>query len=464
MKIPIKEKLGYGLGAFSLDLSYGLLNAFLMNYLTDNLLISSAFMGIVIAVARIWDGFNDPMMGTVVDNTHTKMGRFRPWILIGALLNSVVLVLLFTNPGFAVEAGKVNVGLYAYIAVLYVLWGMTYTMVDIPYWSMVPALASERGERDMISMVARFFSGGGQLVISALTMTMIGLLGSGDENKGYSRWAMVAAAIFFLGALGTVCTTRERIVLPRSEKFTLGKAFGIIRQNDQLLIFVVVAFCFNTGWYLANGLGVYYFKYVMENKGLYSVFAIVVGVGQAIGLLAFPFLSKKLTKFKAVKLAMLVSAVGYLGMFGMTLLHASFPVFAVFAVICCTGIGCMFVSQTVMLADIVDYGEFKLGKRTDSIVFSMKGFLQKMAYTVQALVIGFGLKVANYQENLVPQPDEAKMGISVMMFLLPPVLILIGYLVFAKKYKLHGDYFDTVSAAVNKRHEELHMNAQEPEA
>lgn len=461
MKIAFKEKLGYGFGAFSLDLSYGLLNSFLMNYLTDNLYLSSVFLAFMIAIARIWDGINDPMMGTIVDNTKTKMGRFRPWILIGAALNSVVLVMLFTNPGFQTGPDTVNVGLYVYITVLYILWGMTYTMTDIPYWSMIPALTSDKGDRNFISMIARCFSGGGQLVISALTVTMVGLLGAGNENKGFSRWAMIASVIFFLGALITTTTTKEKIKTDQKERFTLRKSFKIIKQNDQLLIFVVVAFCFNTGWYLANGLGIYYFKYVMENKDLFGIFAVVVGVGQFIGLLLFPLLSKKISKFKTVKLAMIVSAVGYIGMFAMTMMKVGFVPFAIFTVLCCTGIGCMFVSQTVMLADIVDYGEFKLGKRTDSIVFSMKGFLQKMAYTVQALVILLGLEVVQYQENVVPQPALAKNGISVMMFLIPPCLIAVGYIVYARKYKLHGKYFNDISAAVHQRHIDLHMTVED---
>lgn len=460
MKIPMKEKLGYGAGAFSLDLSYGLLNAFFMFFMTEIMGVKALFMGFVMAAARIWDGVNDPMMGTIVDNTKTKMGRFRPWILIGAVLNGVVLVMMFTNPGFTVSKDSVNVGVYIYATVLYVLWGMTYTMVDIPYWSMVPALTSEKGERNFISMIARCFSGGGQLVISALTVMMVGVLGAGNQEKGYSRWAMICAVIFFLGALITVSTTRERIVIDQKEKFTLKKAFSIIRRNDQLLVFMIVAICFNTGWYLANGLGIYYFKFVVENEDLYGLFAIVVGAGQFVGLLLFPLLCKLLSKFTAVKLAMAASFVGYLGMFVATALQQHFIVFCVFTVLCCMGIGCMFVSQTVMLADIVDYGEFKLGKRTDSIVFSMKGFLQKVAYTIQALVIGLGLALINYEEKAVSQPASVITGIPIMMFLIPPCLIIIGFFIFSSKYKLHGKYFDEVSQTVNQRHQELQMKAE----
>ena len=140
----LRKYLGYGVGAIGMDLSYGLFNSFLNNYLTNVLLIAPFYVGVVAFCARIWDGINDPMMGTIVDNTHTRAGKFRPWILTGSLLNAVVLFFLFTNPGFSVSGSAVNIGLYVYVAVMYVLWGMSYTIVDIPYWSMVPVLTSTR--------------------------------------------------------------------------------------------------------------------------------------------------------------------------------------------------------------------------------------------------------------------------------------------------------------------------------
>ena len=137
----LKSKLGYGVGAVGLDLSYGMFYSFLAKYLTDVLRLRSSFLLILTPIARIWDGINDPMMGTIVDNTHTKMGKYRPWILRGSLCNAIVLVFLFSNPfklsGFA---------LCAYVAIAYVAWGMTNTMADIPYWSMVPSFTSEEKE------------------------------------------------------------------------------------------------------------------------------------------------------------------------------------------------------------------------------------------------------------------------------------------------------------------------------
>lgn len=454
MALSNKEKLGYGVGAMGQDLSYGLVNSFLMIYFTDQLHIAPWFLSVVFFGARIWDGINDPMMGTLVDNTKTRWGKFRPWIMLGAVLNAIVLVLLFTNPGFTITSGAVNVGVYVYAAVLYVFWGMSYTIVDIPYWSLVPALTSDPKERNIIATVPRFFSGLGQMIIAALTITMISVLGRGNEANGYQRWAMVAGVIYILVTMITVCSTKERVKLKRNDSFSLKKAVKIIRSNDQLLIFILTAICFNTGWYLTNGLGVYYFKYVVEKPNLYSVFAVLVGAGQFIGLVLFPILSNKIGKFKAIKIFMTCSFVGYLAMFLFGPILNNFIIFAAFGILCCAGIGAMFVAETVMLADIVDYGEFKLGVRTDSIVFSMKSFLLKAALSIQALVIMLGLQFSHYQENVVPQAPLAKNTISVMMFLLPPLFIIVAFLLFTKKYKLHGSFMNKVSEAVNKKHTE----------
>ncbi|MEE1283576.1 MAG: MFS transporter, partial [Acutalibacteraceae bacterium] len=157
------EKLGYGVGAVGLDLSYGLFYSYLSYYLSSVLLLPEAFLLILTPLARIWDGINDPMMGSIVDSTKTKIGKYRPWILIGALSNAIVLSLLFTSFGMS------GMKLYIYIAVMYILWGMTNTMVDIPYWSMVPSFTNDPKDRNLIATVARTFSGIGQGLISILT-------------------------------------------------------------------------------------------------------------------------------------------------------------------------------------------------------------------------------------------------------------------------------------------------------
>lgn len=440
---------GFGIGAVGMDLSYGLFNSYLTKYFTDVLFLDATFLLIVPALARIWDGINDPMMGMIVDNTRSRFGKFRPWILTGSILNAVALTLLFTNPGLNPH----TVQIYCYAAIMYVLWGMTNTLVDIPYWSIVPALTSDPQERNIVSAIPRLFSGGGQLIVSVMTVIMVEKLGKGNDGLGYSRWAMISGIVLILGSVITVLSIKEVGSAPPKEKFTLKKAFQTVKNNDQLLIFMVTAILFNTGWYITNALGIFFFDDVLGNKKLISVFSAVCGVGQALGLVLLPVLAKKFTRRKVIQGAMIVSIIGYLGMFVFGRLVNVFAVFVVFGLLGCMGIGCMFVAQTAMLADIVDYGEFKLHYRSESIVFSMKGFLQKLAYTVQSIVIALGLKIGAYDGALLQQSQLAKDTICVMMFIIPPILVAASYVIFTKKYKLYGKLSEEVTAFIEARSE-----------
>lgn len=450
MKISFKEKLGYGIGAIGLDLSYGLFYSFLANYLTDVLAMPAVFLLILTPIARIWDGINDPMMGTIVDNTHTRFGKFRPWIMTGACLNAVVLTLLFTNPGIRLG----SVWLYVYVAVMYILWGMTNTMADIPYWSMVPSFTSDQKHRNSIATIARAFSGLGQIIVVVLTTRMIKLLGDGTDTspQGFSRWAMIAGCILIFVAFITFVSTKERNKVSQPEKFTFKKAFNVIKSNDQLLIFMLFAMLSNTGWYMTSGLGMYYFKVVVGDSDKLGTFGVFTGAGQAIGLLLIPLLSKKVSKRRIVQLALCIAIFGYLGMFATAMFAGSFILLGVFSVIGSIGIGSMFVSQTIMLADIVDYGEYKNHLRSESITFSMKGFLQKMAYTLQTIIMFAGLGISGYNGQLATGNTQfVKDSITTMTFLIPPLLIIISLIIFTKKYKLHGKLLEDVTAYVKEK-------------
>ncbi|MGL5549162.1 MAG: MFS transporter, partial [Culicoidibacterales bacterium] len=152
-KLSNLEKYSYGFGALGKDLVCALVFTYLMFYFTDVLGISSAFVGGLFFFARFWDAINDPVMGMVVENTRTKWGKFRPWILIGTLINAVSFVFLFSTP----EALQ-GTGLYIYVTVTYIVWGMTYTIMDIPYWSMLPSLTTNKNEREKIAVIPRIFA------------------------------------------------------------------------------------------------------------------------------------------------------------------------------------------------------------------------------------------------------------------------------------------------------------------
>jgi melibiose permease len=459
-KTTWREKIGYGIGAVGLDLSYGLFYSFLSYYLSSVLGLKEGFLLLLTPIARIWDGINDPIMGTIVDNTRTKIGKYRPWILIGAMSNAVVLFLLFTSFGMS------GTKLYIYIAVMYILWGMTNTMADIPYWSMVPSFTSDPKDRNLVSTVARTFSGLGQGIITIATPYLLPKLSSGmTTDKGYSasgfsRWSAICAGLLVLFSFICVISTKEKnVVYNKKTKFSLKKIFSVITHNDQLIVFMVMAMLSNAGWYLTSGTAVYYFADVLEKPTAQSQFQTIGAVGSVLGLLVIPILSKWFSKKKIYQISLISTIIGYIIMYICGPILKITIALDIAYIISSTGIASMFVAQTIFLADIVDYGEYKTGERNESITFSMKGFLQKMAYTIQTIVLFAGLGLMNYNEQItnksVTLNDATKSGIGIICFAVPPILILCSLIIFTKKFKLHGELADEVHEyIVNKRNAE----------
>ena len=191
-KLSMKGKLSYGLGAVGKDMVYMLSASYVLYYYQDLLHIDAVAMGIILLIARVFDAFNDPIMGVIVAKTKTRWGKFRPWLFSGTLLNAIVLYALFATPT-SLKGGA----LIAYAAIIYILWGVTYTMMDIPFWSMVPAFTEPGPDRENTSAFARSCSGVGSALISIFTMMCVYSLGSGNEIVGF-KWFSLIIAVFFV--------------------------------------------------------------------------------------------------------------------------------------------------------------------------------------------------------------------------------------------------------------------------
>ncbi len=439
-KTTWRQKIGYGVGAVGLDLSYGMFYSFLSYYLSSVLGLKEAFLLILTPIARIWDGINDPIMGAIVDSTKTKMGKYRPWILIGAFSNAVVLSLLFTSFGMS------GMKLYIYIGFMYIFWGMTNTMADIPYWSMVPSFTNDQKDRNLVATVARTFSGLGQGIITVLTPVILPMLSTGiTTDKGYSadgfsRWAMICGVFLILFSSVCVLSTKETNVIYNGEKFSFKKIFKVIASNDQLIVFMIFAMISNAGWYLTSGTAVYYFTDVLGKSSDQSMFSLIGSVGSVLGLFVIPILEKWFSNRKIYQISLIMTIAGYalMFLFGPVLkIVIALDISYIFASI---GIASMFVAQTVFLSDIVDYGEFKTGERNESIIFSMKGFLQKMAYTIQTVVLFGGLGIMKYNSQITTGVinGATKNAIGIICFGVPALLVIISLIVFSTRFKLHG--------------------------
>ena len=387
------------------------------------------------------------------------MGKYRPWIITGATINAVVLCLLFNNPGFA----SGSVGLYVYAAVLYVLWGMTNTLADIPFWSMVPSFASEEKDRNLVSTIARAFSGLGQGIISIFTPIAVAYLGgvagskldsmtSDTLSKGFGKWSIITAVGLIFFAAISVLSTKERRIVVNNDKFSFKGAINVIKQNDQLLIFMLFAMISNAGFYMTSGISSYYFTSVLGDLTLQSKFNLMGTVGSVLAILVVPVCSKFMNNRSIYKLSLGMAAAGYIGMAIVGyLIPGNVTLLGICYILTSLGTGSMFVNQTVMLADCVDYGEYKTGKRNQSLTFSMKGFLQKMAYTIQAIIMYATFTVTGYDGEAAVQTAQAQSAISFLMFIVPPAMMIISLVIFSKKYKIYGDFKQEVLEAVSNK-------------
>ena len=185
MRLTAKEKVAYGLGAVGKDMVYMLSASYILYYYQDILGVSAIAMGVILLVARIFDAFNDPIMGIVVAKTKTRWAKFRPCLLIGTITNAVILFLMFAAP-----PSLNGSGLVAYAAVTYILWGVTYTMMDIPYWSMIPAFTEGGKEREGLSALARSCAGVGSAIVTIITVMAVTAIGTAVSDKNTDKMTM----------------------------------------------------------------------------------------------------------------------------------------------------------------------------------------------------------------------------------------------------------------------------------
>ena len=448
MKLTFREKYSYGIGAFGKDLVYAFVATYLMMFFTDEVGISSVFVGGLFFVSRFWDAINDPIMGKIVDNTNTKWGKFRPWLLTGTLINAVALIFLFINPAKFLSGKMV----YVYCSAAYILWGMTYTIMDIPYWSMIPALTSSKEEREQVAVIPRIFASTAWLIMGTFGLSIVKKLGNGNVVKGYSSFAVVIAVTFIISAIITCLNVKERVETPKNaEKVSFKQTLNIISKNDQLVVFIGIVLGMNLIMQISGSMAIYYFTYVVGKESLFSVYQAFAGIAEISGLVLLPILTKKIGREDVFKFGSILPIAGFLLLFVAGIVAPQNALFIGMAgAILKLGSGFLLGSTTIMLADVVDYGEFKLGTRNESIVFSVQTLLVKGASAVAGWLVGVGLSLVGYVAGEV-QSATTILGMRVIMIWIPIVCAIVMYTIYKSKYKINGKFHDDMLVELEKR-------------
>ena len=459
-KLSLKSKISYGLGAVGKDMVYMLSASYVLYYFQDVLGVSAVAMGIILLAARIFDAFNDPIMGVIVARTKTRWGKFRPWLMIGTLTNAVILFLMFSCPP-SLDAG----GLVAYAAVTYILWGVTYTMMDIPYWSMIPAFTEGGREREGLTTLARSCAGVGSALITVATVMAVQFLGSafgGGNAKeieiiGFKWFSLIIAVIFVVFTILTCVNVKEKSTA-QMEAVSVKQMFKALLRNDQALAIVVSIVLINCSIYITSNLVIYFFKYDFggtEWFGSYTLFNIFGGAMQILSMMLFyPILRNgaKLSNTRIFYICLGMSIAGYvvllaLAFLGMGNVYILFiPAFFIFS-----ASGLLNILTTVFLANTVDYGELKNGSRDESVIFSMQTFVVKLASGIAAFIASICLSINHLQSGTeVSEADKlvdwslavsasARTGLRMTMTVIPIIGLLIAMVWFKKRYLLSDE-------------------------
>lgn len=443
-KVSHRNRWMFGIGTIGRDMLYTLISMFLMFYLTDVLDLSDQIMvyiTMMMVLVRIFDAFNDPFMGMLVDNTKSKWGKFKPWILIGALLTSVFTIFFFYD--FKVE----GFGYVAIFTVNYLLWEISFTANDIAYWSMLPSLSKNQKEREKIGAIARICANLGMftLVVGITGFTQFLAEKTGSMQQAYFYLSIILVLLMLFFQMFTIVGVKEDLVHQKvEEQTTVKELFTIILKNDQLLWISISMSIFMTGYIITTSFGQYYFKYIYGDINMYSVFAAILAVSQITSLAVFPLISKFFKRNFIFTASIFLMVLGYVVFFFAP--TTNMIGIGIAGILLFVGQGSIQLLMLMFISDSVEYGEWKFHKRNDSVTLSLQPFINKLGNALASGVVGATVILAGINESTdVSQVN--KQGLDLLkssMMIVPLILILISFWIYRKYYRIDEVFYQQI--------------------
>lgn len=408
-KFNAGDKIGYALGDMGNAMFFGFVGSYLMVFYTDVLGISAAAVGTLFLVARIWDAINDPIMGTLVDKVGTtKHGKFRPYIVLFGLPLTLVGILTFTAfPGMA-EGLKLP---YAYIT--YILFGMLYTAVNIPYGSMAAVMTTDPIERTALSTFRTIGSLLANVIVMVLAPMLILNSNGGVSAGGFVKSAIIFAVITNICYVFTFRLTRERVIHKENKDAKKASTLGnlkLLLKNRAFIGISLASFTLMAGMLIGNTLNVYLFKDYFKSPTLVSL-ASVLSMGAAF--LVMPFVGKLVAKFGKKEIAvagMAITTVAY-GIF--FILPISNPyIYLIILLVAGVGSGFFNVVIWALVSDAIDYQEYLTGSRNEGTMYSTYSLFRKLSQAISGGIGGFALGWLGYQSGASVQTAAVGQGIK----------------------------------------------------
>ncbi|MCR4999872.1 MAG: MFS transporter [Lachnospiraceae bacterium] len=470
-------------GTIGRDMVYVLVANFLLTYIMFTRELTAAQLGaitVIMVAARIFDALNDPIMGNIIERTRTKYGKFKPWLVAGAVSTTAVIIFLFNT----------NLKGWSFIVafgISYFAFSITYTMNDISYWGMIPALSRDGGARDTFTSRATLFAGIGNALASiAIPIFTTGAMALGGTTKSGYGWMAIIIGIlapaFLLFTVFGVRENRDDMNTPPTP-LSFKKIVKTITGNDQLMWISVCFLILETGsTIIGGGIGATYIYFLYGyNGGLYSTFTLVGLSATALLMMFYPSIAKHFGRERLMTILLVLSLAGYTMMLGSRFLGSSMTGFWMLT------IGYMFGSlgafgyyliMMISILNTVEYNQYKFGTRDEAIIASLRPFLTKMASALVVVItsvtyIVFGVtdytnQISSY-ENMAAAgtiSDTQKLeaidallskvsvnqtnGLLFVMVLMSAVMLFVSYVIYRRKYTLNEAEYDRICKELNQ--------------
>lgn len=458
-KITLKEKIGYGLGDAASSMFWKLFGMYLLFFYTDVFGINAAVVGTMFLITRIWDSLLDPIIGVIADRTQTRWGKFRPFLLWTAIPFGILGVLTFTTPDLS-TTGKI---IYAYVS--YSLMMMIYSLINVPYASLLGVISSNPRERTELSSYRMIFAFVGSIIALVMIEPLVNFFSKirivEDLAFGWSMSAVVFAVIAVLFFLLTFFWTKERVKpIKKTENLLKEDIVDLLRNKPWWILLGagVAALIFNS---IRDGAAVYFFKYyaIVPNEfslgfisSSLSITTIYLVLGQGANILGILFvtpISNHIGKKKTYLFAMILATFFSIGFYFIE--KDNIALMLTFQVLISACAGSIFPLLWSMYADIADYSESKTGRRATGLIFSSSSMSQKFGWSIGGALTGWLLAYFGFKANVI-QTAEAQEGIRMMLSILPAAGTILS-VIFISLYPLTEKKLTEITADLNLKRE-----------
>lgn len=439
-----RNRVFFGLGTIGRDMFYSFEANTILYFLSDVLSLPVwvfAAVSMVLSVLRIFDAFNDPITGLLIDNIRSPWGKFKPAILVGGALSTVFFLLLFAGIGdgwtFVVIFGAA-----------YLLWDIAFGINDIGYWTLLPAMTQDQKQREKNGTFARICANIGAYAVMVAWQPVTSALG--DTPRTWF-WCAVVISILYLGGLlfPLLGVKEKRQAQDQQESTSLKQMWDALVKNDQLMWTTLAMGLFMVAFSTTVNFAVYYMKYIFGNESLYVVLVAVVGVSQLSALGVYNTVAAHFTRRQLYSLSTVLVVAGYLIFFFAEL---SLVLIVIGAVLVFVGQAFIQMLMLMFLADTIEYGQWKLGKRNESITFSIQPLVNKIGGALATGIVSLtliisGIKIENGTADFIG--TSGQLMVKGAMFAVPLVFIVLGYVIYLKKYKISEEFYAGILKDLN---------------